>query len=75
MKHYLKVILPLAAIAVSLSFLSSMESSPCVSDLLLQNVEALATNERPVNTDCYGTGSVDCPINSTKVKRVVQSLM
>lgn len=75
MKHYLKVILPLAAIAVSLSFLSSMESSPCVSDLLLQNVEALATNERPVNTDCYGIGSVDCPINSTKVKRVVQSLM
>lgn len=75
MKHYLKVILPMAAIAVSLSLLSRMESSSSMSDLLLQNVEALATNETPVNTDCYGVGSVDCPINSTKVKRVVQSLM
>lgn len=73
MKHYLKVILPLAVIAVSFFFLNPVKSSPRVSDLVLQNVEALAGNEVP-NMVCVGTGSVDCPINGAKVKRVVESL-
>lgn len=74
MKHYLKVILPLAAIALSLSFLNPVKSSLSMSDLLLQNVEALAGSEVP-NMVCLGVGSVDCPINGVKVKRVSQALM
>lgn len=73
MKSYLKVILPLVAIVASIYLFKPVKTSLCLSDLLLQNVEALANNERPVNTDCLGIGSVDCPLNSTKVKRVVES--
>lgn len=69
MKSYLKVILPLVVIVASIYLFKPVKTSLCLSDLLLQNVEALAGNEIH-NVTCIGTGSVDCPLNSTKVKRV-----
>lgn len=74
MKNYLKVILPVAAVAASILFFNTEKPSSHMSDLLLQNVEALAENEKPVNVECGGTGSVDCPINGVKVKYVFQKL-
>lgn len=73
MKNYLKVILPMAAVAASILFFNTEKPSSHMSDLLLQNVEALAGDEVS-NISCIGTGSVDCPISSTKVTRVIQKM-
>lgn len=40
------------------------------SDLMLKNVEALAGRES-VNMDCVGIGSVNCPIDHSKVMYVL----
>lgn len=40
--------------------------------LLLDNIEALASNESAQATYCYGSGSVDCPITHTKVEYVIK---
>ena len=42
-----------------------------VSDLMLENVEALAASEGG-NIYCVGIGSVDCPIDHTKVQVVLR---
>lgn len=42
-------------------------TSTALNDLLLENVEALAAGESSENIRCAGTGSVDCPINHSKV--------
>lgn len=41
-----------------------------LSNLLLENVEALAAGEGSGSVYCVGTGSVDCPLNSSKVYAV-----
>lgn len=38
-----------------------------LNNLLLENVEALAAGEGSSAVHCVGTGSVDCPRNSSKV--------
>jgi len=40
-------------------------------DLLLMNIEALASGESYVPTACLGNGSVDCPIKGIKVEYVM----
>lgn len=45
-----------------------MVESYNLSTELLQNVEALANGETPSQTACIGSGSVDCPIMSDKVR-------
>lgn len=72
MKNYLKVVLPLAAVVTSVYFFNAQRPSSRVSDLLLQNIEALAKDENPSAVSCGGTGSVDCPINGNKVKYVFE---
>ena len=37
-----------------------------IPELILQNIECLATSENP-NTHCFGRGTVDCPINNDQV--------
>lgn len=39
-------------------------------DLLLMNIEALASGEGYVPIRCFGSGSVDCPKTSSKVEYV-----
>lgn len=40
-------------------------------NLILENVEALASGEWGSDARCLGSGSVDCPINHVKVRYVV----
>ncbi|MDE6217145.1 NVEALA domain-containing protein [Bacteroides sp.] len=35
--------------------------------LMLENIEALASGEGGTRYDCFGIGSVDCPLNHVKV--------
>ena len=37
------------------------------SDINLQNIEMLSSGESGQGTICFNTGSLDCPVNSTKV--------
>lgn len=37
------------------------------SELILSNIEALASGEDSGNYYCFGIGSIDCPFHSTKV--------
>ena len=41
-----------------------------LSNLLLENVEALAAPEGSTNINCVGTGSVDCPRDNSKAYMV-----
>lgn len=41
-----------------------------VSSLLLYNIEALAADENIGTRQCFGIGSVDCPVFHTKVEYV-----
>ena len=39
-------------------------------DLMLENIDALADDEWGDNVVCFGSGTVDCPINHVKVEFV-----
>ena len=36
-------------------------------DINLNNIEALSSNENDTDTNCFYTGSLDCPISGAKV--------
>ncbi len=38
--------------------------------IILDNIEALAADEQNVPTNCWGSGSVDCPVTKVKVEYV-----
>ena len=50
-------ILMMAVLSVNYSL-----KEPRVNTLLLDNIEALAADEQDVPTNCWGSGSVDCPV-------------
>ena len=41
-----------------------------VDPLLLNNIEAIASEESGVPTKCYGSGDLDCPVSHDKVKHI-----
>lgn len=43
-----------------------------LNDLMLENIEALASDEWEGRISCIGTGTVDCPVNHVKVYFVVE---
>lgn len=43
------------------------DREPVLTELIQENVEALAEGEGYDRVECYGTGSVDCPLNHQKV--------
>ena len=55
-------ILMMAVLSVNYSL-----KEPRVNTLLLDNIEALAADEQDVPTNCWGSGSVDCPVTKVKV--------
>lgn len=71
MKNYLK--LGTACIIV-IAFVIYMKANrnETTSSLLLNNIEALAANEEEGDAYCIGSGSVDCPIDHSKVKYVFE---
>lgn len=75
MKKKLKVIFVLI-VTVSVGYFcghwNTTVQSHHLSTVLLQNVEALASEENPSQTTCIGSGSIDCPFMTVKVKYVSQ---
>ena len=49
-----------------LIFSKSKVKNQYISEILLSNIECLATSENP-NINCFGLGSVDCPKSEVKV--------
>lgn len=71
-KPYVKIVI-LVGMFASVCYWNSIKTTEQPGVLVLQNIEALAGNENfPAGTDCIGSGSVDCPINSCKVKYVIE---
>ncbi|WP_289004197.1 NVEALA domain-containing protein [Parabacteroides sp.] len=72
----MKQILPKASIGVILlisSFYLVKENKMDVSDIALDNIEALAAGEGGIGKwHCLGSGSLDCP-NGTKVEFIVEN--
>ena len=65
-----KFILVSMVVVISIVGYCKIHQSENLSTLLLENVEALADDEEMTYIECYGSGSVDCPINHIKVKEV-----
>ncbi|EKU90430.1 hypothetical protein HMPREF9447_01848 [Bacteroides oleiciplenus YIT 12058] len=55
-----------AIVIAMVGYVCSKQSSTKMSSLVLENIEALADPETD-RVFCFGIGSVDCPINHTKV--------
>lgn len=71
MKNYLKFAFLLATVIGSWQ-VNSLKDTKSVNALVLQNIEALASDEHEMSTVCIGSGSVDCPITHGGVKYVAQ---
>lgn len=72
MKNILKVAVLLGGI-IAVTYWRVGCSSEETESLMLQNVEAIAADEHPdMNTDCLGSGTVDCPSTYIKVEYVSQ---
>ena len=68
MKTYLLALGFLCFVALLSAFFCRKAGGNKLQDvILLDNVEALASGENPT-TRCYGTGSLDCPLNREKVE-------
>lgn len=50
---------------------SSISEKKQAEDILLQNIEALATDESDVPKVCAGYGCLDCPVGNKKVKYII----
>lgn len=71
MKNKIKIVaIGLCAVAVAVAFGGRKSAKP-MDDLLLKNVEALASGENEGPTYCFGFGDVDCPASETKVEYVM----
>lgn len=69
-KPYVKIVI-LVGMFASVCYWNSIKTTEQLGVLALQNIEALAGNESTsASTSCFGSGSVDCPINSCKMKKV-----
>lgn len=68
MKKLVVILFICLAAVVTIQYYSSHKNT--VNSLLIDNIEALAADEYTRPTQCYGSGSVDCPVTHTKVKLV-----
>lgn len=60
----------IAVVAVSVQSYSEKNK---LGDLILENIDALASDDEwGENVECWGSGSVDCPITHVKVKFVME---
>lgn len=53
-------------VAITVTFLFNKERSN-LENLMLENIDALASGESDIFIRCVGSGSVDCPRNHVKV--------
>lgn len=66
---YLKGIFILIVAALLMGKARQMQEAP--TQLLLDNIEALASGEDYAQQTCWGSGTTTCPLTGTKVKYVV----
>lgn len=57
----------MATIIVATFFLMKENREENISDITLENIEALANNEFDNGYFCYGTGKVTCPYSGQQV--------
>lgn len=67
-----KILAVAMCMVCAISTFISLNTEQKMDDLLLMNVEALASGEGNVPIDCIGKGSVDCPGREVKVKYVME---
>ena len=72
MKKVFLLLLALAILIGGHSFLRQTEEESVSTDLLFDNVEALAGGESEVDIACRSTGCVVCPTTGEKVGWVVE---
>lgn len=58
--------------AVAAVSVQSYSEKNKLGNLMLENIDALADSEWGDTAVCFGTGSVDCPINHVKVEFVME---
>lgn len=71
MKNYLKLGTTCIVVMAFILYMKANRTE-ITNPLLLNNIEALAADEGGGNVFCIGSGTVDCPINDTKVKYVFE---
>lgn len=59
-------------VACAVSAFIGLNTEKKTDDLLLMNIEALASGESNVPIGCFGSGSVDCPGMGIKVEYVME---
>ena len=64
-KHILSITLILIITLSSLHFIKNKSKTKIV-NYMLSNIEALAQNENYHRVECFGIGTIDCPISNTK---------
>jgi hypothetical protein len=69
MKKKFYLVLAIIACMVCIGIQNNIFQTQSVSNLALENVEALASGGEYTNYTCFGEGSVDCP-DGTTAKRV-----
>lgn len=67
-----KVFLFLFVSVLGISVSQQTQETPIINDVLLENVEALASVENNLPIYCEDSGSVTCPIAGEKVGAVYQ---
>ena len=67
---YMKKLLFFSILMMAVLSVNYSLKEPRVNTLLLDNIEALAADEQDVPTNCWGSGSVDCPVTKVKVEYV-----
>ena len=72
MKRKTIMFIALASVILGVGYGTSSQKngSKDTDSILLENVEALASDESGGPHHCFGQGCVDCPINHTKVEIV-----
>lgn len=70
MKRKMKLLGILAVSAIAILGYAETTHSENLDNLLLENIEALAAGESGINSRCFGSGSVVCPINKEGVAHV-----
>lgn len=70
MKNYLKLGIACLVVVAFIIYMKANRTAPSNS-LLMNNIEALAADEGG-DAYCFGVGTVDCPIDHSKVKYVFE---
>lgn len=72
MKKLVKVLF-IVAITGIITVAAIKRSSVGMRNLTLENIEAFAENEAGGSKVCYGTGSIDCPLDGSKCEFIVNN--